>query len=500
VRVPIDLGPLAPAVVAYLRARPDLVRHFPKWVKPSGPPLDDALDFSAVSTLLAEDLGRELDSVFAWIDPAPLWRGPLGQIHLARTMGGREVAIKVRRPAAAEIVSREQPALTRAMRALAEAAGLGAAEAIELDRGLQHWLASDLDAPGELANLEQLQGRNPRLSAIAMPRPRRDLSGPRTVVFEVLRGVPLHEVIDLLSQKRDTMDASEFDRVDLANNLVWLVLHQMFVVESYASNLAPEVLVALPGDRISLIDFSHVERLDPVIRRNQYRYMAAFRAVDGERLLAAIAELAESPSREASERFAEDFRRRLHQWQRDPEWERARTGRLGDYLAETLNLLREHGLRLQGSALALARTLLAADIVAKQLSEQAGLGGAVPSFLSPQWVLGFLHEVWQERMPSLGFDLIDLLTEGPGNVVRLLSDIADRRLVLRVQAVESDENRLASATRNRLLATAGLFVGVSVIGAALWLSPGAPAFARWLVVGLGVGVMVMFGVLWRRLG
>lgn len=497
----IDLGPLAEIVSNYLRTRPDLVPDVEEWLAPPSQGSADAIAFSTIRGVLAEDLGQAVEAVYSWIDPLPLRKGPLSQIHVAQTTTGHEVAIKVRRPDAADLVSRALPALQRSMEVLARRAGLPATSGSELTQGLRDWLDHELDAARELANLERLHSRVARDEGFVIPRPRHDLSSPRVVVFELRRGTPLDELArDIANTRSDQASRLEFDRVELGTNLLKAVLHQIFVAETFVSSLAPEYLLATAGNRISFLDFSHVERIDPIVRRNQYRYVAAIGAVDVERMLGGVAELAESPDNTASEAFATGFRHQMREWEHDPDWETTRGARFADCLIDTLRLARRHGLRFEGPVLTLARTLVVADGLAKPLSVRTRLGTVAAAFFLPRWLAGFAQEVWQQQLPSVGFDIVDLLTDAPGNLVRVLSDIADRRFVLRVQAQESEETRHAAAMRSRLLATSALIIGVTILAAALLVS-GSTSLVAWTgVASVGALVLLLFGVLWRRLG
>jgi ubiquinone biosynthesis protein len=494
------LGPLASVVINYLRSKPDLLPQFDHWIVPLPAAPSEALSFALVRKVVAEDIGEDIEAVFSWFDPAPVRYGPLAQVHVARTVGEREIVVKLRRPDAAEIVARELSILERAMRTLAQLAELSEVESSELEQGLRKWLTQEIDAPGELANLERLQVPGSSDPGSVMPRPRRDLSGPRVFACEMARGVPVKELIRMVSTKRaDRIERLDLVPIDVANNLVRAVLHQMFVAESFVTTVVPESVVALPDDRVSFLDFNRVGRIDPLIRKNQFRYLTAIGAGDVERILGAINELAESPSSEATEAFAVDFRRQMRAWERERQSETAVAEPIADHLVQTLRLARAHGLRFGDPVLTLVRTLWVADCTAKQLAADAGLGAAARAFLSRRWMVGYAQELWQERFPGLGFDLVDLLTDGPGNLVRILSDVADRRFVLRVQAAESEESLHAAAVRSRLMATSWLIVAVSILASALWLSASTSPLA-WIIVGVpGLALLALFAVLWMRL-
>src|SRR5262245_52568480 len=53
---------------------------------------------------LQADLGRSTDAVFAWFSDEPMAAASIGQVHRAVTHDGREVAVKIQYPGAAEAI------------------------------------------------------------------------------------------------------------------------------------------------------------------------------------------------------------------------------------------------------------------------------------------------------------------------------------------------------------------------------------------------------------
>lgn len=494
-----DLGPLTLIVRQYLLSRPDLVGDIDLSLSAPYVSQADPLSPSAIRKLIGSDTGRDADSVYAWVDPIPIQQNGLTQVHLASTISGREVVIRLRRPDAAEVVARELPQLLRGIDGLVKSAGLPAGLGLPLKQGLKDWLEAEMDAEAEITNLRRVRAKGAQSASFSIPKPRGDLSGARVAVFEALRGVPLTE---LLQEPRSGGQHAtiDFDRGVLAGNLLRSVLHQMFTGGTFVLSLAPENIFALADDRLCILDFSHVGVMNPLVHRNQYRYAAAVDSVDTERMLEAIEELAEFPDRESIEAFGDEFRKAVRQWERDDGWDNRRDRPLDDYLLATVGMARRHGLVFDQSILDMVRALVSAGKLASELSGRPKLGSSARAFFSQHWFSGIAKEVWRERSPSVGFDVIDLFTDSPGNLVRILSDVADRRFLLRVQTVESEASRHAAAARARLLAVAGLLVGVCVWGAALWLSP-ATSGLEWFIFTIGTAALaVVLAIQWRRLG
>ena len=64
-------------------------------------------------TVIAAELGRPVEIVFASFDPAPLASASIGQAHAATTAEGASVVVKVRRPRVVEQVERDLLMLER---------------------------------------------------------------------------------------------------------------------------------------------------------------------------------------------------------------------------------------------------------------------------------------------------------------------------------------------------------------------------------------------------
>ena len=93
-----EMGPTFIKLGQILATRVDLFS--PDWIKEFEKLQDQipALPFDIIKKRLEEDLGSDLDTVFAFIDEQPLAGASIAQVHRARLITGKEVVIKIRRP------------------------------------------------------------------------------------------------------------------------------------------------------------------------------------------------------------------------------------------------------------------------------------------------------------------------------------------------------------------------------------------------------------------
>jgi ubiquinone biosynthesis protein len=130
---------LPPGVVEELRALQDRVPPF---------------EFDAVRNVVEESLGRPLDQVFSGFDPTPVAAASVAQVHRATLRGGgKDLAVKVRRPDVADRVALDRSillVLARAAERLVPSLRLVSLEAAM--RGFCDAVAEQLDLGLEAAN------------------------------------------------------------------------------------------------------------------------------------------------------------------------------------------------------------------------------------------------------------------------------------------------------------------------------------------------------------
>ncbi|MDH3497441.1 MAG: AarF/UbiB family protein, partial [Gemmatimonadota bacterium] len=66
-----------------------------------------AAPMATVEEIIAQDLGRPADEIFAWIDPEPLGSASIAQTHRATTREGDAVVLKVVKPGIRETLQRD---------------------------------------------------------------------------------------------------------------------------------------------------------------------------------------------------------------------------------------------------------------------------------------------------------------------------------------------------------------------------------------------------------
>ncbi len=241
--------------------------------------LDDVPPFPAVAAreIVAADLGRPVEELFAVFDDEPLSAASVAQVHACVLADGRAAVVKVQRP---DIARRMIVDLRAAYRLAAwlqrrsENARVANSEGVVRD--LYEATIAELDFRNEADS--QTRARE-NLSAfgdntgVAVPEVYWDHSGPRVLCMERMYGMPL--------DRFDDIRAAHPDPELLIRRLVkaWVesvVVHGLFHGDVHAGNLW-----LLEDGRIAMLDFGIVGRMtDPW--RDFVRALFHASAIDGD--------------------------------------------------------------------------------------------------------------------------------------------------------------------------------------------------------------------------
>jgi predicted unusual protein kinase regulating ubiquinone biosynthesis (AarF/ABC1/UbiB family)/MFS family permease len=211
-----------------------------------------------VRSVIAADLGRPVRELFAEVDPEPLGRASIAVVHRARTVDGRDVAVKVVRPGIERTLVTDLALMEPLLRAATRAIGARTAgPLLQVLDGFRRQVAEELDLTNERRAMVHHRAllAEMDLPGVVIPEPVEALSGARVLTMELLDGVAVDDVDGIGDLGRDPGPVLE--QVVKA----WFtaaVRSGTFHGDVHAGNL-----MLLTDGRIALIDWGIVGRLDP---------------------------------------------------------------------------------------------------------------------------------------------------------------------------------------------------------------------------------------------
>jgi len=411
--------------------------------------------FELVEQTIRDDLHVRVSKAFAEFDPTPLASASLGQVHRAVMHDGRVVAVKVQRPGIRRRIDEDLDAL-RDIAAFLDghtAAGRAYSFSSMLDEFAKS-LYRELDYRREAGNLMTLRDNLAEFEHIVVPEPVHDLVSERVLTMEFIRGRKI--------TKLSPLTTLELDGKELADELFKAYLKQILVDGFFHADPHPGNVFLTEDRRIALLDLGMTATLTPGVQEDLLKLVLAIaegRAEDAITVMVKIGEKLpgydERKLQTAVADLVAEYRRQtLEQVQ------------VGRRLMEVGRISADAGYRLPSDLTMLGRALINLDQVGRILD---------PTFDPNESIRSNAADILERRLikgttPGSMFANVlearDFAVKVPGQVNRILENLASNQVEVRVRAF--DEDRLMSGIHkvaNRI--TVGLVLSALIVGAAL---------------------------------
>jgi ubiquinone biosynthesis protein len=243
--------------------------------------------------LLGQELGAPPDTIFAELDRRPLAAASIAQVHRARLCSsGADVAVKVQRPGIRPVVERDLDIVDRMAHRLQTRTRWGATiGAVDLARGFATALHEELDFRVEARNLAAVAAASAAPgspSSVRLPALHPQLCTRRVLVMERLDGLPLDAA-------GPAINARGLDRQALARSLLGCLLRQIMLGGVFHADPHPGNILLLHDNRLALLDFGSVGRLDALLRSALQQFLLAIDRGDPAGLYDALLEIVVRP-------------------------------------------------------------------------------------------------------------------------------------------------------------------------------------------------------------
>jgi predicted unusual protein kinase regulating ubiquinone biosynthesis (AarF/ABC1/UbiB family) len=225
------------------------------------------VSYETIRRVIVEELGAAPEQVFRRFDPEPLASASIAQVHAAQLRGGREVVVKVQRPAIRRTLEKDLRILMLAARLMEQASTKGRmANPVAVVEDFAATLAEELDFVLEGRAMERF-GRNLRSFGnnddVRVPKVVSRYTTPRVLTMERINGYKIDDLVHLSGQGWDL--AAALKKMVRA----WMeaaLEHGFFHGDVHAGNLMLD-----EDGKVVFLDFGIVGRLDPktkeIIRR-----------------------------------------------------------------------------------------------------------------------------------------------------------------------------------------------------------------------------------------
>lgn len=451
-----ELGPAFVKFGQLLATRPDLVpeeyaEEF-KRLHDQVPPVS----WEQINKVLFHHFGQEADQVFAHFDREPLAAASIAQVHKATLKSGESVVVKIQRPGIEDIILKDLDVLYSiaeiAEKYIPEIRIFNPVLAVdEFARALEF----ETNFVIEANNIRRFQENFVNEPNIKIPEVYSRLSGKKVLVLEELHGIPLSHKNAL---DQEGINPESVLKVGLRAYLKMVFSDGLFHGDLHAGNF-----FVLPGNRIGLIDFGVVGRLNRKTQSAIANMLIALATEDYDRLAYEYVDLAPYNDHVDADLFARDLR---------------------DLIAPYYGLTLKHvnvGKLLMDSASIAARynLILPPELVMffKSIVTIEGMGRAImKDFNFLAYSLEFAAELLQSRseptklirdLTGVGRDLNSLLSTMPRQMKQIMRKWSSPDFAMRIdiQQIEELKNvgRSSAQTIFFGLVICGLVISAAIV-------------------------------------
>ncbi|MDG2382400.1 MAG: AarF/ABC1/UbiB kinase family protein [Pirellulaceae bacterium] len=245
-------------------------------------------DPEEVRRVVQDELGQPIEDLFIEFDDCPAASASIGQVHRARLKTGELVAVKVQHVGIQDTVRKDLDVLGGLAQLAERLPELAPYRPIETIAEFQRTLRRELDFGREERNLNQFSARFQDNPHIRIPRPITELSTPRVLTMEWLTGLKLNDTSRSLD---DSYEMSELSRRGAD-----LYMQMIFVEGFFHADPHPGNILILPGNKIGLLDFGMVGRIDERLREEIEDLLMAIVNGDVSLLTSLIVRIGSTPA------------------------------------------------------------------------------------------------------------------------------------------------------------------------------------------------------------
>ncbi|GLB66733.1 ABC1 kinase family protein [Arthrobacter mangrovi] len=389
--------------------------------------------WSAIEPAIRTYLGRDLDEVFAWVNPEPLASASVAQVHEGSLLSGQVVVLKVQRPLALRQVRRDMDIVLRMAHWLDRSAPWARTIGVKgLAEGFAASLREELNYHVELENMRSVGASLAEAGAgdVRVPHAYEEFSGSRLLVMDKLEGRPISHARGVLS------GMTEERRHEVATKLLSATLTQIVDSGVFHADLHPGNIFLRDDGGIGLLDFGSVGRLDPSTRQSLGTLLYAVEKDDSVAATDALIELLDRPE-ELNERALERGVGQL--------LTRYRTGFGGlgsrSMFTVLLNLLVQHGFAVPPQIAAAFRALAALEGTLGQVCPGFDVVAAARAEGRRMMAHQFRPGNLKDQLESRALQLLPLLERMPRRLNKLTEDLEQGRFSMNIRMLADSRDR-----------------------------------------------------------
>ncbi len=480
-----ELGPTFIKVGQILSTRPDI---FPAEYIEELLKLQDRIppvSFAMVSGVIESELGRPWNKLFREITREPVAAASIAQVHRAVTLSGNEVVIKVQRPGIEETIATDISIL-RYLAGLLErhVPESRPYDPVAVADEISTIIHKELNFKLEASFTEKFRENFALDPRVVVPGVYWDLTERRVLTLDRISGV---KVSDL-----ERLDARGIDREKVARVLIDVFFKEVFEFGLFHGDLHPGNIFVLDDEKVALVDFGIVGRVDRAMQRNLADILIGLVREDYEAITKVYFRMGILPEDIDRARFKREYADTLVNFLERP----ASDVSFGELLMDHVRLASRHHIKLPSEFILFDKCVIELEGITRHLDPSINVIDASQPYalklfkkkLDPRFVM--------EETLTVATDYRTLFKDFPVRAASILEELSEGRMRIEFLHRGLDSfMREMDRSSNRL--TFGLIISALVIASALVITSGVkPLVFGYPAIGILGFLVASFLGLW----
>ncbi|WP_182201682.1 ABC1 kinase family protein [Paraliobacillus salinarum] len=351
-----ELGPTFIKMGQMASMRPDVI---PKDVIRELELLQDQLSpfpYSEVEAMVEKELGASVEELFQSFNPEPIGVASIGQVHEAVLHSGEKVAVKIQRPNIKKQILTDLEILHElADQATHRVNRLKKFQLKNIVEEFEKAILNELDFVNEGRNADIMAKQFKENKHLIVPKIYWDYTSKKVLTMELIEGVKLNDIQEL--------DERGYDKEVLAERFSRAILYQIFKEGFFHADPHMGNLLALPGEKLALLDFGMVGRLSSDMQTHFASLMIAMVRQKPESIIKAIRKMGVVPEDVNEHELRGDIEQFMIKYYDVPLSEVS----LGESVTDLFSIAHEHDIHIPTDLTLVGKALLTIEGVIEPL-------------------------------------------------------------------------------------------------------------------------------------
>lgn len=441
--------------------------------------------------IIEQELDASIQDVFSWFEDSPVAAASIGQVHIGKLKTGEDVAIKIQRPGAIQMIGRDLEIL-RDLTALAEKSWTWV-KRYQIARLVEEFAKSmraELDYTQEGRNTERIALQFQNDSTICIPQIYWQYTSTRVMTMEYVEGISLSH--------RDELVDKGYDLKKIAERLVESILHQIFIEGFFHADPHPGNLLVRKDGSLAFLDFGMVGRLSDEMKDHLSSLIISLMRKNTDSMVRAILKLGLMPEDGDIRELRKDLDLLREQYYDIPFAEIS----MGKALNDLFGIAQRHTIMIPPDLTLLGKSLLTMEGVIEKLDPSLSIVDMAEPFGRKLIKDRFSTRNLRKKVLGGAAGLAEALLDLPGQARQISSQISKGKLKVEISIPEMEAlMRKLDQISNRLSFSIVLLAfSIVMVGLIIGSSLNHQSSILWHFPVIGIGfVVALLMVLWLLL-